>query len=86
MLSRIWSSVGSEEFSFSNASSKSDGRVTFSRALKLGTLICGAVISPNGLTLLMASIADWMTELADEISFWIEVLNEENVLVKNELI
>jgi len=64
---------GREALSFVNASSNEAGRVTFWRASKLGTLICGAEILPKGLTLLTASMADLMTLFADAMSFWIPV-------------
>jgi hypothetical protein len=64
---------GREALSFVNASSNEAGRVTFWRASKLGILICGAVILPKGLTLLMALMADVMTLFADAMSLWIPV-------------
>ena len=73
---------GIEALSFRRESSKSVGSVTFSKAVRLGTLICGAEILPNGLILLTAFTADWITEFAEAISFWIDERMLLNELVK----
>lgn len=65
ILSLISEKVGSELFKLFKVSSKSVGMVTFWRLSRLGTLICGALMSLNGLTLFMASMAVEMAELAD---------------------
>lgn len=64
---------GMEALSFVNASSNEAGRVTFWRASKLGTVICGGEILPKGLTLLMALMAVVMTLFADAMSLWMLV-------------
>ena len=45
------------------------GRVTFWSASRLGTLNCGAVMLPKGLTLLIPLIAVWIAEFAVVTSF-----------------
>ena len=76
---------GSELLSLIKASSKSEGRVTFCNELKLGTLICGTLMLPNGLTLLMASMAVLMAEFAEDTSFWMDVRKLLNVLERKLL-
>ena len=47
--------------------------MTFCNAVRLGMLNWGTLMSPKGLTLLIASTAVWIAELAFATSFWIPV-------------
>lgn len=70
---RNWLRLGIELFKEMSAFSKSVGIVTFSNDVRLGMLNCGTLMFPKGLTLLMAPIAVWIAEFADDTSFWIPV-------------
>lgn len=73
--------VGKELFSEIKVFSKSVGIVTFSRELRSGTLNWGAVMSLNGLTLLISSTADWIAELTELTASCISVRTPFSVLV-----
>ncbi len=64
-----WVTEGRDELSLRSASVKSEGNVTFDRASRLGTLICGGVMFPKGFTLLIPLIAVVLTEFAEDMYF-----------------
>ena len=76
-LSLISATVGMEAFSLTSALSKSFGIVTFARASREGMLNCGASMSANGFTSLIASTADWIVLFTEDTSFWMLVRRPE---------
>lgn len=63
-LSFSSATVGNDELSFVSASWKSVGSWTFCKAERSGMGICGTLMSSNGLTLLIASMAVRIAEFA----------------------